>query len=215
MVTMDDAELEPLVLAAKQNDNRAWRQLLDICQPLLRRSPAALKPQGWLHAPDIDPAEFRAQLEDILYDVVRAYDPSKSASVGAYLLVHHRQRARNYLRGVARRQRHYLRLDGDVLQRVMELPSEDDDSIARHSPYSDDERARLRSALRRLTPRQRTVLARAYWGGQTLRQIAADLKMSDVAARKVKSRAEQALRAAVSTSGVQNETSASPGRSGA
>lgn len=191
MLAVDDAVLDPMILAAQRGEDSAWRQLLDLCAPLLDATPQALRPPGWPRCPEVDLGEFRYQLRAILFEIVSAYDPARSGSAAAYLVVHLRQRAQNYLRAVARRQRHMVSLDGPVLDRVLEIAGEDRPACS----YADEQIAQLREAMQILSPRQRAVLIRYYWREQTLREIARDMRLSPACVRQHKSRAERSLRA--------------------
>lgn len=191
MLALDDAVLEPTILAAQRGDEESWRELIDLCAPLLHASPYGLRPPGWPRCPDVDMDEFRHQARAILFDIVTAYDPRRSRSAAAYLAVHFRQRAQNYLRAVARRQRRVLPLDGPVLDRVLEVAGEE----RADRSYSDEQVAQLREAMQILSPRQRAILIRYYWREQTLREIAEDMRLSAACVRQHKSRAERALRA--------------------
>lgn len=190
MLALDDTVLEPMILAAQRGDDAAWRELLDMCTPLLQASPHGLRPPGWPRCPEIDLDEFRHQVRVILFELVTAYDPARSGSATAYLAVHFRQRAQNYLRAVARRQRHVLPLDGPLLDRVLEIAGEE----CADRRYSDEQVAWLREAIQVLSARQRAILIRYYWREQTLHEIAEDMRLSAVCVRQHKSRAERALR---------------------
>ena len=196
-VIFDDAALERLMLAAQANDESAWRQLFTMCEPLLSRPPRAMAPPWWPHLPAVNDTDFRYELEKIFYDLVLAFDPTRGVNAGAYLVIHTRHRAQNYLRSLARNYMRYVRLDSPaVLDRLADMP-EIELEVAHETPYSPELRARLRTAMERLSPRQRAVLLRYYWLEQTTAEIAEELHSNEVAIRQMKHRAEARLRVAL------------------
>jgi RNA polymerase sigma factor (sigma-70 family) len=192
MLIADDAVLTPLVLAVQRGDSQAWEQLAALYHPLLSQSPESFKPPFWPHCPFVDSDDFAYRLRAILFDLAREYDPARCDSVGAYVAVQFRHRAQNYLRGIARRARHYVRLDTSLVEYIHAIPGA---SPQWETPCGRDPRLELiQAAMANLAPRQRQVLIRFYQGDQSLKEIAVAMRMSHMAARQLKSRAERQLR---------------------
>jgi RNA polymerase sigma factor (sigma-70 family) len=120
-----------------------------------------------------------------LCELALEYDPDRGVPLAAYFKAKLGWRLRHYLRQERRRSGHLPLDEIDVEaipQAVVEMP---EPGIA--SP-------RVARAIRRLSPRQRAVIAGVFWRERTERELAGELGVSHQAISALKRRAEASLR---------------------
>ena len=127
--------------------------------------------------------ELRQEAWVAALELAPAFDRSMGVSFIDYLRSHLRWRLRTYLRVERRRNRSSKVMP---LERVS-AGSRRFDPAAMREPD-------LRSAIRRLSPRQRSVIAARYVEGRRTTEIAASLGISRQSVAKLLRRAHQALR---------------------
>ena len=175
-------DLASLVDAARQGDSIALQRLYGCYRPLLRGIVAELRsrlPAG------LDPDDLAQETARHFCELVRAFDPAQGTNLTTYLQRKLRWRVVNFLRAEKRRAGH-LRLEAAQLDRLAEEMG--------HARHDDLASPRLARALRRLSPRQRTVIAGIYWQERRAGELARQLGITPQAVTALRRRAEAALR---------------------
>ena len=174
-----------LVRSARQGSQEAMEELLRRYMPLILKETRRFR-----HAENTDVClsteDVRQEAVLQLIQLVKEYSESSGACFGSYLKQKLRWRLHNYLRRERRRALTTIGLD---CPEVEQLASELD-----HVVEFDLDNPRLRSAFRRLSPRQRLVLAKMFWQDKTVREIAAELRVTPQAIGALHRRALRQLR---------------------
>jgi RNA polymerase sigma factor (sigma-70 family) len=180
--------LEPLDAAARAGDSTAQSDVLARLHPLIAGAIAqALRhrlPAG------VEPADVEQEAAAQACALIRDYDPRRGASLPVYVGRLLKWRLANYLRAEARRAAH-APLEAARLDEIADEAAD--------TPEPCLEAPHLRRALRRLSPRQRAVIAGIYWRERTARQVAAELGVTSQAVNAARRKAEDILRRELST----------------
>ncbi len=161
----------------------ALAEMLERCEMLIGQTVASFRRQAGRGVVDADDLRQEARLQTI--DLLRDYRPERNGNLEAYLRTKLRWRVANYLRAERRRGR-AVPLDEETIRH----PSAE----LQTSLHAGFENPRLAGALRRLSPRQRAVIARIYGQERATRQIAAELGVSPQAVTALRRRAEASLK---------------------
>ncbi len=175
-------EVATLAVAASRGDGPALRALCDRYWPLAAGVIAKMvsrRPAG------VDVADVEQEAAEQLCEMIRQFDPSRRVNLTTYLQKGLKWRVANYLRAEARRAAH-LPLAAAPLHQLADEAA-DSPSLGLDNP-------RLGRALRRLSPRQRAVIAGFYWRERTTEELSAELGVTPQAVTGLRRRAEGALR---------------------
>jgi RNA polymerase sigma factor (sigma-70 family) len=177
-----DEDVAQLAIRARAGDRAAMTRLLDRYRPLLisvaRRSRRVL-PVG------VERGDVEQEASKCLCELVHAFDPTRGTPLGAYLKAKLGWRVAHYLRAEARRSGHRRLEDLDVEEIAGSVVEDPEPGVAN---------PRVVRALRRLSPRQRAVIAGIFWRERTTRELAAELKVKPPAVTALRRRAERSLR---------------------
>jgi RNA polymerase sigma factor (sigma-70 family) len=173
-----DARLASL---ARSGDGSALEALLASYRPLL----ASVAAEPSYLPPGIERADVEQEAACAFCQLVLAYDRTRNVPLAAYLKAKLRWRVAHFLRGERRRTGH-LNLDevdlDSIEAAIVEMPSP---SIV--SP-------RVARAIRRLSPRQRAVIAGLFWRERKASELAVELGVSHQAVASLRRRAEASIR---------------------
>ncbi len=135
--------------------------------------------------PGVDRSDVEQETAAALCELAREFEPDRGIPLGAYLKAKLGWRVWHYLRGERRRTGH-LPLDAVDVEAIP-------DSVV-ETPTPGVASPRVARALRRLSPRQRAVIAGIFWRERTEREIARELNVSHQAVTALRRRAEASLR---------------------
>lgn len=170
-----------LAIAARSGDREALASLCARYRPLIGAVASRYRalPAG------VERADVEQEAAQALCELALTFDPARGIPLAAYLKAKLGWRVAHYLRQEQRRTGH-LPLESidveSIPESVANLPSP---GIASH---------RVARALRRLSPRQRAVIAGIFWRERTAREMAIELQVSHQAVAALKRRAEAAIR---------------------
>lgn len=177
----------PISMPNDAENDLSLEALLVRYEPLVLRLVASFRVQ--VRTGVVDEDDLRQEARTQMIGLLREYRPQLNGNLEAYLHTKLRWRVANYLRAERRRIRAAVPLDEDAIKHpAVELESHLNVGLAH---------PRLGNALRRLSPRQRAVIARFYGQEQTVRQIAGALGVTPQAVTALRRRAEAALRDAL------------------
>ncbi|MCL5025951.1 MAG: sigma-70 family RNA polymerase sigma factor [Chloroflexi bacterium] len=187
-VETQDREAEEIEVPVCRSDGSTdalpLEDLLSRYEPLVLRVAASFRVQ--VRAGVVDEDDLRQEARAQMIGLLREYQPRLNSNLEAYLHTKLRWRIANYLRAERRRNRLAVPLNEDTMQHpAVELETR---------LHAGLEHPRLGNALRRLSPRQRAVIARFYGHEQSVRQIAGALGVTPQAVTALRRRAEAALR---------------------
>lgn len=178
----DDGIVMELVMKAQNGDSAALEALLLRYRPLMLKHIRKMRrhlDDGVLERDDLQQEAARMAIE-LIHEYV-----AQGGSFGSYLKQKLRWRLINYVRRERDRAGRQVELDNEVGDRLVAELEEGDIGVAN---------PRLRSALRQLSPKQRSVLFKLYWEEKTTRQVAEELRVTDESVRALKRRAEARIR---------------------
>ena len=175
-------ELVHLALRAQSGDAAATAALLERYRPLL----ASVTRRWWRGLPTgVERADVEQEASKCLCELILAYDPARGSPLGAFLKASLGWRVSHFLRAEARRARHGRLDDLDVEEIADSVVVDPTPGIAN---------PRVARALRRLSPRQRGVIAGIFWRDRTTKELAAELSVTPQAVTALRRRAEQVIR---------------------
>ena len=176
-------EIPRLAVAAVAGDRAATEALFGLYQPLLKATTAEVVRRGLPSG--VGPDDVAQEAGRQFCELLRAYDLTGGVNLTTYLQRKLKWRVLNFLRAERRRASH-APLGASITERLA-------DELAR-APDEGLEDPRLGRALRRLSPRQRSVVAGLYWRDRTARELARDLGVTPQAVTALGRRAIESLR---------------------
>jgi RNA polymerase sigma factor (sigma-70 family) len=179
--TVDDDADSRLAVLAKTGDRAALGVLYERYQPLLGSVARARRglPIG------VEREDVEQESAALLCELVLSFQPERGVPLRGYLKAKLGRRVSHFIRAEARRTRHQP-LDEATVERLADSTVE--------MPTPGIANPRVARALRRLSPRQRGVIAGLYWRERTVKELAGELKVSRQAVTAVQLRAESAIR---------------------
>ena len=195
----DPSILTRLVAEARAGDERALDALLVQYKPLLISLVAPLR--SWLVG-SLDGDDLQQQANLIFIELVKEFQTPSAGDFGSYLKDKLKWRLLNYLRRERRKTLRQAILGDDIVETLAEQPR----PAIGIAPTSgarmgldittavDINNPRLRAALRRLSPKQKSVIFRLYWQGKSVEEIAAELSVSKQSVTGLRRRAEDRIR---------------------
>lgn len=185
----DDGQLLGLVARAKDGDNEAVAHLLASYRPLLLSSVGRLK--RYLEGDILGGEDLEQEATKITIELIQEYRPANAAHFGSYLKQKLRWRLINYVRRERSRRSRSAHLDDGLCETIVEeLRTVASPEIAN---------PRLRSAIKQLSPKQRSVIFKLYWQDRTAEEVAAELNVTKESVRALSKRAEARIRRVVSS----------------
>ncbi len=155
------ASLPDLLRRAAQGDQVAFAEVYQIAAPRLYGM--ALRVLGHRgHAEEVTQEAFL-----VIWSTCARFDPDRGSALGWMLTIAHR-RATDRVRSADASSRR----DGAWAMRELQMTAGDSTGEAAHASM---EAARVRAALRNLSPKNQTAIFLAYFGGQTYTEVAASL----------------------------------------
>ncbi len=133
----------------------------------------------------VERSDIKQEAVRCLCELALEYEPGRGIPLGAYLKAKLGWRVTHYLRQEKRRSGH-LPLDVVDLEAIPESIVE--------APTPGIASPRIARAIRRLSPRQRAVIAGVFWRERTERELARELNVSHQAVAALRRRAEASLR---------------------
>lgn len=181
---VESREVLDLVARAKDGDAQAMELLLGRYQPLLLDNTRKLKAR--LKGEVLEGHDLEQEAAKIAIELVREYEPGTASSFGSYLKQKLHWRLVNYVRRERKRRGRQTELDNSVADRlVAEMRTRT--SLEVRDP-------RLRSAMKGLSPKQRSVLFKIYWEDRTTGETAEELNVTDTSVRALRRRAEEKIK---------------------
>ena len=187
-----DPVVQELLCRAQQGDAGAMDALITKYQPLLASLARRFREHLNGH-PAIDRDDLRQEGARQFVELAQEYAAERGVSFGVYLKNKLAWRMSNYLRAERRRTSQNRPLDGAPLDHLCEE--------FRTAVHAGIENPRLRSALRRLSPKQRGVISRIYWQEKTVAEIARADGISPQAVTALRRRAETSIREEIAGDG--------------
>lgn len=174
-------EAADLVAQAQSGDQAALARIWESYRPLA----LSIAHRRRFLPTGVEEADVEQEAARALCELVLSYDARREVPLAAYLKRKLAWRVHHYLRDEARRCGH-LALDSidvdTVAGSVVEMPT----------PGIPD--ARVLRALRKLSPRQRAVIAGLFWRDRKTKELADELRISKQAVTALRRRAEGAIR---------------------
>lgn len=181
---VEDGRLLDLVARAQSGDNGALSDLLDRYRPLLLGN--VRKVGRYLEGNVLEREDLEQEATKIAAELIQEFDPQSTPHFGSFLKQKLRWRLINYLRRERSRMKRNVELDVDACDRLIQT--------LETKPSPEIANPRLRAAVKRLSPKQKSVLFKLYWQDRTADEVASEMGVTDVSVRALKRRAEERIR---------------------
>ena len=176
-----DGRSSPAAAAAIVGDDASLSSLCERYRPLVDAVAARYRslPAG------VERSDVQQEAVRCLCELALQYEPDRGIPLAAYLKAKLGWRVAHYLRQEKKRAGH-LPLDAVDVEAIPESVVD--------APSPGIANPRIARALKRLSPRQRAVIAGIFWRERTERELARELHVSHQAVAALRRRAEASLR---------------------